>query len=46
MDFEQLQAELARQKRFGRAFSGNGVFTSRPICGAYYGRKVLRSNDR
>ena len=47
-EFEQVQAELARRKRLGRAFSGNSPFASRLICGdcgGYYGQKVWHSND-
>ncbi|MBQ9038249.1 MAG: recombinase family protein [Clostridia bacterium] len=47
-EFEQVQAELARRKRVGRAFSGNSVFASRLVCGdcgSYYGQKVWHSND-
>ena len=47
-EFEQVQAELARRKHASRAFSGNGVFASRIVCGdcgGYYGQKVWHSND-
>ena len=47
-EFEQVQAELARRKRLGRAFSGNSPFASRLICGdcgGYYGQKVWHSTD-
>ena len=47
-EFEQVQAELARRKHASRAFSGNGVFASRIVCGdcgGYYGQKVWHSNN-
>ncbi len=48
MDFERVQAEIARRKAIGRGYSGSGVFASRIICGdcgGYYGQKVWHSND-
>ena len=48
LDFEYVQAEMARRKRVGRAYSGDSAFASRIICGdcgGYYGPKVWHSND-
>ena len=47
-EFEQVQMELRRRKKIGRAFSGNSLFASRVICGdcgGYYGQKVWHSNQ-
>ena len=47
-EFEQVQAELARRKKAGRAFSANSVFSSRIVCGdcgGFYGSKVWHSTD-
>ncbi len=48
LEFDKVQAELARRKSVGRGYSGNSVFASRIICGdcgGYYGQKVWHSND-
>ena len=48
IDFDYVQAEIARRKRVGRSYSGDSVFASRIICGdcgGHYGPKVWHSND-
>ena len=42
-EFEQVQAEIARRRKFGNNFSGKGTFRSRIICGdcgGFYGSKI------
>jgi hypothetical protein len=42
-----VQAEIARRKKIGRAYSGT-IFGSKIVCGdcgGYYGQKVWHSND-
>lgn len=46
-EFEMVQAEIARRKKIGRAYSGT-IFGSKIVCGdcgGYYGQKVWHSND-
>ena len=48
IEFDYVQAEIARRKRVGRSYSGDSVFASRIICGdcgGHYGPKVWHSND-
>ena len=48
LEFDKVQAELARRKSIGRGYSGGSIFASRIICadcGGYYGQKVWHSND-
>lgn len=48
-EFEQVQAELARRRKIGRAYSGKSIFGTRIICGdcgGYYGQKVWHSTDQ
>ena len=48
MEFDMVQAELARRKGMGRCYSGNSVFSSRLVCadcGGCFGQKVWHSND-
>lgn len=43
-----VQAEIARRKSLGRAYSGNSVFSSKLVCGdcgSFFGQKVWHSND-
>lgn len=47
-DWDIVQAEIARRKTLGRAYSGNSVFSSRLVCGdcgSFFGQKVWHSND-
>lgn len=47
-DWDIVQAEIARRKTLGRAYSGNSVFSSRVVCGdcgSFFGQKVWHSND-
>ncbi|MGX8709456.1 MAG: recombinase family protein [bacterium] len=47
-DWDLVQAEIARRKTLGRAYSGNSVFSSRVVCGdcgSFFGQKVWHSND-
>jgi hypothetical protein len=48
-EWDQVQAEVARRKLFGRAYSGKSVLSSKLVCadcGGYYGSKVWHSTDR
>lgn len=48
MDFDMVQAEIARRKVLGRSYSGSSTFASKLICGecgGFYGQKVWHSND-
>lgn len=48
MDFDMVQAEIARRQTLGRAYSGSSIFASKLICGdcgGFYGQKVWHSND-
>lgn len=47
-DWDLVQAEIARRKTLGRAYSGNSIFSSRLVCGdcgSFFGQKVWHSND-
>ena len=44
----QVQAELARRRALGRAYSGRSTLCAKLVCedcGAFYGRKVWHSTD-
>ena len=48
-EFDLVQAELARRKKYGRTIRANSIFSSRIICsecGCFYGQKVWHSNDK
>ena len=48
MDFDRVQAEIARRQRMGRSYSGSSIFASKLICGdcgGFYGKKVWHSTD-
>lgn len=48
MDFDMVQAEIARRQSLGRSYSGSSVFASKLICGdcgGFYGKKVWHSTD-
>lgn len=48
-EFDLVQAELARRKKYGRTIRTNSIFSSRIICsecGCFYGQKVWHSNDK
>lgn len=48
MDFDRVQAEIARRQRLGRSYSGSSIFASKLICGdcgGFYGKKVWHSSD-
>lgn len=48
IDFDMVQAEIARRQRLGRSYSGASIFASKLICGdcgGFYGQKVWHSND-
>lgn len=43
-----VQAEIARQQKLGRSYSGASIFSSKVICGecgSFYGQKIRHSND-
>ena len=46
MDFDMVQAEIARRQALGRSYSGSSIFASKLICGdcgGFYGKKVWHS---
>jgi hypothetical protein len=48
IEWDMVQAEIARRKTLGRAYSGNSVFSSKLVCGdcgGFYGQKVWHSTD-
>ena len=48
IQFDMVQAEMARRKQLGRSYSGSSVFTSKIICGdcgGFYGKKIWHSKD-
>ena len=48
-EFDLVQAELERRKKYGRTISTTSIFSSRIICsecGCFYGQKVWHSNDK
>ena len=48
IDFDMVQAEIARRQQLGRSYSGASIFASKLICGdcgGFYGQKVWHSND-
>lgn len=47
-EWDMVQAETARRKALGRAYSGNSVFSSKLVCGdcgGFFGQKVWHSTD-
>lgn len=47
-EWDMVQAEIARRKTLGRAYSGNSVFSSKLVCGdcgGFFGQKVWHSTD-
>ena len=48
LEFDMVQAEIARRRKLGRSYSGLHIFSSRLVCadcGAFYGQKVWHSTD-
>ena len=48
-EWDQVQAEIARRKQLGKAYSGKSVLSSKLVCadcGGYYGSKVWHSTDQ
>ena len=48
-EFDLVQAEIERRKKFGRTISTTSIFSSRIVCsecGCFYGKKVWHSNDK
>ena len=48
LEWDMVQAEIARRRSLGRAYSGNSVFSSKLVCGdcgGFFGQKVWHSND-
>ena len=48
VDFDAVQAEIARRQALGRSYSGSNIFASKLICGdcgCFYGKKTWHSND-
>jgi DNA invertase Pin-like site-specific DNA recombinase len=49
LEFDLVQAELARRKGLGHRYSGSNIFSSRIVCGdcgACYGPKIWHSNSK
>lgn len=48
LDFDRVQAEIARRKSMGRSYSDSSIFASKLFCGdcgGFYGKKVWHSTD-
>ncbi|HZK84158.1 MAG TPA: recombinase zinc beta ribbon domain-containing protein [Desulfosporosinus sp.] len=48
IDWEMVQAEIARRKTLGRVYSGSSIFSSKLVCGdcgGFFGQKVWHSTD-
>lgn len=48
LEFDMVQAEIARRHKLGRSYSGASIFSSKVICGecgSFYGQKIRHSND-
>lgn len=48
IEFDMVQAEIARRQGLGRSYSGTSIFASKLICGdcgGFYGKKVWHSTD-
>lgn len=48
LEFDMVQAEIARRQKLGRSYSGASIFSSKVICGecgSFYGQKIWHSND-
>lgn len=48
LEFDMVQAEIARRQKLGRSYSGASIFSSKVICGecgSFYGQKIRHSND-
>ena len=48
-EWDQVQAEFARRKTLGKAYSGKSVFSAKLVCedcGGFFGSKVWHSTDR
>lgn len=48
-EWDQVQAEFARRRQLGRAYSGKNVLSTKLVCadcGGYYGQKVWHSTDQ
>lgn len=48
-EWDNVQAEFARRKALGNAYSGKSVFSAKLVCedcGAFFGSKVWHSTDR
>ena len=49
LEFEWVQAEIARRKKLGKAYSGKSVFSTKLICAdcsEFFGSKVWQSNTK
>ncbi len=49
LEFDMVQAELARRKELGKSYSCNSIFSSKIVCGEcgeFYGSKVWHSNSK
>lgn len=48
VEFDMVQAEIARRQKLGRFYSGASIFSSKVLCGecgSFYGQKIWHSND-
>ena len=48
-EWDLVQAEISRRKKYGRQYSSHSIFSSKLICGdcgGYYGSKVWHSTDK
>lgn len=48
-NFEQVQLEMTRRKKFGKQYSGNSLFATKIVCvdcGCFFGSKVWHSTSK
>ena len=48
-EFDQVQAEIARRKQAGQAYSGGYIYSSKIVCGdcgGFYGQKIWHSTGK
>ncbi len=49
LEFDIVQAEMARRQKLGKAYSGNSIYSSKIVCadcGGFYGSKLWHFKDK
>lgn len=49
LEFDIVQAEIARRQKLGKSYSGNSIYSSKIVCadcGGFYGSKLWHSRDK